>query len=174
MPNENYPHADVADQDKASSQSQPDGTAAEDPRGETQSNRRSNQAIDPSAPTRGTEGGENQPQAAAGTNDGGMQNTGSDQNRYEAKGDTGEKSPGRDQEYGEAVNIGQDNHGLGQHLNPNPDSENERNSQSKVPTGKGGRNPDDGRPGKEGPSAERGAPESDMGRPDKSEGEKAA
>jgi hypothetical protein len=185
MPNENYPHADAAKQNSkgaganpkdVKSVSQPDGTAANAPRGETQAQPRSNQAIDPSATTRGTEGGENRPQAQQGTNSGQPQNTGSDQNRYEAKGDRGEKGvaasnrsqgqgQGKDQEFGEAVDIGQDNHGLGKALNPEPNSDTQRNFQSKVPTGKGGHNPTESRPGKEGASAERGAPESETGRP---------
>lgn len=184
MANENFPHADVAKQEARNaganpkehkSVSQPDGTAANAPRGETQAQpqHNSNQQIDPAATTRGTEGGENQPQASQGTNGGQPVNTGADQNRYEAQGTANEKGPmrsggtgqGRDHEYGEAVDIGQDNHGLGSALSPDPNSDTERNFQSKVPAGKGGHNPTDERPGKEGASAERGAPETDIGRP---------
>lgn len=165
MPNDNYPHADVAKQEvknaganpkEVRSESQADGTGASAPRGETQAQPRSNQAVDPASPTRGTEGGENRPQASKGTNEGRPQNTGADANRMEAKSGSRDKGHGKDQEFGEAVDIGQDNHGLGKNLDP-------QDAQSKSPTATGGKNPSESRPGKEGPSAERGAPESDMG-----------
>lgn len=165
MPNDNYPHADVAKQDvknaganpkEVRSESQADGTGANAPRGETQAQPRSNQAVDPASPTRGTEGGENRPQASQGTSEGRPQNTGADANRMEAKSEKRDKGHGKDQEFGEAVDIGQDNHGLGDNLNP-------KDAESKVPAAKGGENPSETQPGREGASAERGAPESDMG-----------